>query len=121
MKLLIDTFIAVSDPTVDDDNQSDSDEYEYEVVEEIEEVDVDTDELAHTECDVNTKSHSKHLIISEGEPIHVFFALQSRTNAQLRTVILWIFSRNNYVTWQQQQRKFQAATRDAHRQNGRIN
>lgn len=59
---------AVPDPTLDDDNQSDSDEYEYEVIEEIEEVEVDTDELEHAddEPEINTKSHSKHLTISEG-------------------------------------------------------
>lgn len=64
-------FLLVPDPTLDDDNQSDSDEYEYEVIEEIEEVEVDTDELTHEDDDdepeINTKSHSKHLTISEGD------------------------------------------------------
>lgn len=63
--------LAVPDPTLDDDNQSDSDEYEYEVIEEIEEVEVDSDELTHEddEPEINTKSHSKYLTISEGKPL----------------------------------------------------
>lgn len=91
----------VPDPTLDDDNQSDSDEYEYEVIEEIEEVEVDTDELSHAddEPEINTKSHSQHLTISEGKSPHTQTHLALDTIDIIRfSFRIRIRSGNRYVT-----------------------
>lgn len=86
---------AVPDPTLDDDNQSDSDEYEYEVIEEIEEVEVETDEVSDDETEINTKSHSKNLTISEGNSRKLLLPkiLPKHSTAHHR-----ICSGDNYVT-----------------------
>lgn len=88
--------MPVPDPTLDDDNQSDSDEYEYEVIEEIEEVEMDTDELAHAddEPEINSTSHSQHLTISEGNlPQHLM-----RIPSHSFECISQPCSRDNYIT-----------------------
>lgn len=116
---LIDELRLVPDTTLDDDNQSDSDEYEYEVIEEIEEVEVDTDELSHAddEPEINTKSHSQHLTISEGKRKRQL--PPKMPNSKRHPFFFCNCSRNNHDT--RYRRQCEKITRDACRQNGRHN